>query len=514
MRRGATRADCSRGLVDGRVNPLANPFPIDVARGATRGTVVAAAERIAGGERLSEVAAALTLQPHHMYGGAAVVGFEGRVREAITALAVAMTRGEVWLVCACRCPCRQRESGWCHCEVIAKIAFARACSWSLEVEVPWQSPLVAAWMTGLPVAVLMWAGRARPRSLGDSVRRRRFAAAEFDIKQDRVWGDLTKETNTAPILRGADVGWIDAGMMACPCQSTTVMKFHEPKPGKRAAPYLRRRSWLPGCPEPPPEWAAYLSKHDGFFRLGFDVASRLLARKRRVVLEGPVDCGDPVGRPRFFQERYAEHVPLTKLPWAEECKRRFGTAETDILQCMFGCKHAKGTTLISDARSAEEMAPAASHECVHESHAPAAGEDENGNSISELAGEYEPMLCEFLGAVLTGEGAEAVRVVAEEAARVELRAMGADGVANVASAAWIRAAAGPDSPSEEGAATTQTAAHQASEDGAPSPVYSSSPTAGAADSDETGVSEVNEPGSAAAQCPPACGSCALWPQHE
>ena len=50
-----------------------------------------AAERSAAVSR-SEVAAALTLQPHHMYGGAAVVGFEGRVREAITALAVAMTR--------------------------------------------------------------------------------------------------------------------------------------------------------------------------------------------------------------------------------------------------------------------------------------------------------------------------------------------------------------------------------------------------------------------------------------
>ena len=177
---------------------------------------------------------------------------------------------------------------------------------------------------------------------------------------------------------------------------------------------------------------------------------------------------------------------------------------------MFGCEHAKGTTFIYDTLSAAEMAPAAGHDCVHASHVAAAGEDEYGNSTSELAGEYVPRLCDFLAAVLTGAGAEAVRAVAAEAARIGLQAAGA---AEVASAAVAPTAGAPPMAGVQGA--VEVAGGQMAEPhdvGDGDPPATGPGEAGGAGPEEIGAAEAGGVGATTPLCTPGCGSCALRPK--
>ena len=298
--------------------------------------------------------------------------------------------------------------------------YARACSIALGVPVHRRNPLVAALMTRRIVLIAaLFAGHKREGDVEDWAWRHGGVAACFDIQRDSLHGNLRDGRVTGAILAAADAGWIIKVLMAMPCESFTCMKLVPVPPGEPEAPPLRLRSCLPGVPECPAGWEPYFNKHERFVLWGWAVAAAVLKWEGGgLFAEHPVDRGDEQ-KPRFYREHFAEHAPLSLHPKTIEMQERFGIEEIDVLQCMSGCEHEKGTTIFADRHTAKAVR-AAALPCVHLKHEECAGTDADGNSISQMASYWSSEFNRWAVLATIGASPATVRKAALDAAAPEL----------------------------------------------------------------------------------------------
>lgn len=307
---------------------------------------------------------------------------------------------------------------------LLKELYARACSLKLGLCVMRDDPLIRALLTNRDrVVVCPFAGPKREGDLEDWAWDLGAVAACYDVQRCPVRGNLQWGHNKAVILEAARVGWVDACILAIPCESFTCMRLVPIPADQPQAPPLRLRSCLPDLPPCPEGWEPYLSKHEAFVAFGWDLAAAVLDwASGRLVAEHPVDRGDEA-KIRFFREQFAEHAPLSLHPGTIELMTRYRVRETDVVQCMSRCEHEKGTTIFADEETSEAIAFGALP-CVHQSHKECSGTNPDGSSVSEQSSYWTSEFNRWLMLAVLGGSPAAVREAALDAAEIELLSAG------------------------------------------------------------------------------------------
>ena len=237
--------------------------------------------------------------------------------------------------------------------------------------------------------LVLFAGRPRPGGLVEQLRARGHRV----VAVDKLFGgrehDLARAEVAAAILARVRSGEFDAVFMGTPCSSFSVAH----------APQLRSRRRPEGVEAVPPEWAAYLAKHNRLADWSAEVAVAALGAGAAFAIENPADRGER-DSPAFWG-KFADHAPIWQLPSFRKLAQRLGVTRYTFPQCAFGAEVQKWTSILASGHFSAALAPLGAASCTHERHAEVAwGRDQAGTARAGKAGAYPPELCELLAGAL------------------------------------------------------------------------------------------------------------------
>ena len=263
-----------------------------------------------------------------------------------------------------------------------------------------------AWAT----ALVVFSGPGHDHDLAARLRARGIAVTVIDTKVGGSEHDVRRAGVGGRLLERVRRGDYDLVFAAPPCESFSVA--HRPQ--------LRSRRQKEGLRNAPPEWAAYLRKHNELAQWTAQLAQAAHQAGAVWAIENPADRGRR-DSPAYWAQR-ADHAPL----WIQECIERLerctGAATRTFAYCAFGADHQKYTSIMHDA-AWEELAALDARRCEHgnEGHAELLrGRDQHGTSRAARAAAYPDELNEFLAAAAAT--ALRRRDVAAEARRCAPRA--------------------------------------------------------------------------------------------
>ena len=418
-----------RSTLKGEINPRANPFAI-IDKRQSRADVVRASEQILNGVPVAAVAARMGLLPHSMYIGPQMAGIDDAIWAEVERMADLVRAGKrLCLQCVCACPCAA-EPNCCHADVWARVVLRRAAG---EPPPPRQSDAVDAASDAVYRSkgklLLDLFGGDQPVVAGAAARFG-FLAARLDTCLDPVGGDVSKPAVMGPWARECAAGNVRALKSDLPCQSFTCLRSRAVAEGEVAAPPLRSRAALPGLPPTPPEWRAYLQKHEGFVNTTFDLGTDVIlkpAGRGRFLAEGPVDRGNEA-KPEHYRKAYHDHAPLELHPRVTRFVEETGSRVLHVYQCACSSPFQKASALVVDEQTALALQPLADLPCVHTKHEQeATGRDSEGVSLSHKSRVYVRPFAEALTIAVAGASPAEVHAVVWPAFLATVRAASAAG---------------------------------------------------------------------------------------
>lgn len=221
------------------------------------------------------------------------------------------------------------------------------------------------------------AARLRARGVAVTVIDTKVGGGEHDVRQPRV-GDRVIER-----VRRGDY---DVVFAAPPCESFSVA--HRPQ--------LRARRMPAGHHHVPPEWHAYLRKHNELAAWTAQLARAAHDAGALWAIENPADRGLR-GSPAFWID-HSDHAPL----WVQQCVLQLAehasAASRTFAYCAFGAPHQKYTTIMHGEQWTE-LEALDDRQCEHgrEQHAEQLqGRLETGESRAGRAAAYPDELNEFI----------------------------------------------------------------------------------------------------------------------
>ena len=238
-------------------------------------------------------------------------------------------------------------------------------------------------------------------SLPHSLRQAGCEVTAIDTKLGGAAHDVLRSSVGGPILQRIRAGEFDSVFVATPCSSYSV--HHQPA--------LRSDTQPKGKQPVPPEWRAYLLKHNLLGDYTAQVWSACVASDTPVALENPADRSDPTSPARW--DRFPHHGSLWRVPCIASALGDSHAAFHTFAQCAFASRAQKWTTIASWGDLSRTMAGlgTARYHCSHRdtSHPEVlTGRDEQGQSRTDKAAAYPPQLNSFLARALT-ESALATR---------------------------------------------------------------------------------------------------------
>ena len=241
-----------------------------------------------------------------------------------------------------------------------------------------------AWAT----ALIVFAGPGHEHDLAARLRARGVAVTVVDTKVGGSDHDVRRAGVGGRLLERVGRGDYDLVVAAPPCESFSVA--HRPQ--------LRSRRQKEGLHNAPPEWAAYLRKHNELAQWTAQLAQAAHQAGAIWAIENPADRGRN-GSPAYWAAR-ADHAPL----WVQDCVTRLegqtDAATQTFAYCAFGADYQKYTSIMHDAEWVE-LEALGTRLCEHgdEGHAELLrGRDQHGASRAARAAAYPDELNEFLAA--------------------------------------------------------------------------------------------------------------------
>ena len=257
---------------------------------------------------------------------------------------------------------------------------------------PRHAPRGAAWAEVLVV----FAGEGGVRDLPACLRARGLGVTVVDTKQGGARHDVLRGEVGDALLRRVRRREFDQVFIATPCASYSVA--HRPQ--------LRTRRQPDGLANAPPEWRAYLAKHNGLARWTAELIATAHKAGAAWALENPADRGDRQS-PAWW-EKYADHAPIWLNEHIAAALGTTGAVKRTFAQCSFGAPWQKYTTIAHSVELREAMEPLDAMSCTHGDvpHEQLAhGRDNEGRSRAAQAAAYPPRMNEFIAEAM----AEALR---------------------------------------------------------------------------------------------------------
>ena len=431
----------SRGGEWEKLNVRANPFPIINGK-QSRGDVVRAVERMLSGEPVLAVAGRAGLLPHSTYVGPQMAGLDDAIWEEVERLAALVLSGKrLFLRCGsgCHCMCEAVPKG-CHADAWRQALLRRVAG---QPPPPRQSAdldLASDAVHGSRGKLLLDLFGGDQPVVAVAAARNGYKAARLDTCLDAELGDVANPKVMLPWARECRAGRVLALKSDLPCQSFTCLRCRPVAAGKVPAPPLRSRARLPDLPETPPEWRAYMAKHEGFVATTFDLGTDVILRPKpirgRFIAEGPLDRGNPnliVNGTKVYRAAYADHAPLELHPRVQRFLAETGARVVYAFQCACRGLFQKASALIADAETAEALEPLTCLPCVHSEHEEeAVGDDAAGNSNSCKSRVYPAVFAEAITMAVTGSTAAEVEALVKPCFLETVRAAAAEGRLHVA----------------------------------------------------------------------------------
>ena len=250
--------------------------------------------------------------------------------------------------------------------------------------------------------LLLFAGSGEADSnLPTLLRRAGCTVTAIDTKIGGSAHDVLRSSVGQPLLDRVRGGEFDAVFIATPCSSYSV--HHQPA--------LRSDTEPLGKQPVPPEWRAYLFKHNLLSEYTAQVWLACVASDTPVALENPADRSDPASPARW--DRFPHHGSLWRVPRIASALGDSHASFHTFAQCAFASRAQKWTTLAAwgDLRRTLAGLGTARYHCPHtrERHPEIlTGRDELGRSRTGEAAAYPPQLNSFLTRALV-ESALATR---------------------------------------------------------------------------------------------------------
>ena len=250
-------------------------------------------------------------------------------------------------------------------------------------DAPWRAPRGAAWAEVLVV----FAGEGGDRDLPACLRARGMSVTAVDTKQGGARHDVLRSEVGDALLRRVRRREFDAVFIATPCASYSIS--HRPQ--------LRSRRQPGGLENAPPEWRAYLAKHNALARWTAELIDAAHAAGAAWALENPADRGDRLSE--AWWALHADHAPIWLNPHVEAALEAAGATKRTFAQCSFGAPWQKYTTIAHSEELREAMEPLGAMGCAH-GNVPheqrAHGRDSEGRSRAAQAAAYPPRMNEFI----------------------------------------------------------------------------------------------------------------------
>ena len=219
------------------------------------------------------------------------------------------------------------------------------------------------------------------------------AVLAMDTKLMGAAHDVLRASVAEPLIHRVRAAEFDAVFLATPCSSYSVR--HEPT--------LRSRDEPEGVTPMPPEWAAYVRKHNDLA----DVSARVIDACRMsatpVGIENPADRADPRSPARW--DAYPNHGSLWRMPCIATALGAYHASFSTFAQCSFASAAQKWTTIAAAGGLQTPLAAlgAGRYGCAHGSEAHAeqlTGRDETGASRAGRAAAYPAALNRLLASAL------------------------------------------------------------------------------------------------------------------
>ena len=250
--------------------------------------------------------------------------------------------------------------------------------------------------------LLLFAGSGEADSnLPALLRQAGCTVTAIDTKIGGASHDVLRSSVGRPLLDRVRGGQFDAVFIATPCSSYSV--HHQPA--------LRSDTEPLGKLPVPPEWRAYLLKHNLLGDYTAQVWLACVASDTPVALENPADRSDPTSQARWDQ--FPHHGSLWRVPRIASTLGDSHASFHTFAQCAFASRAQKWTTIASWGDLSRTMAGLGTsrYHCAHthQRHPEVlTGRDEQGRSRAGEAAAYPPQLNAFLARAIT-ESALATR---------------------------------------------------------------------------------------------------------
>ena len=248
---------------------------------------------------------------------------------------------------------------------------------------PWRTPRGAAWAEVLVV----FAGEGGDHDLPARLRARGLGVTAIDTKLGGARHDVLRSEVGDALLRRVRRREFDVVFVATPCASYSVA--HRPQ--------LRTRRQPSGLSNAPPEWRAYLTKHNELARWSAELIGAAHAAGAAWALENPADRGDK--RSAAWWPKFADHAPIWLNAHIAAALEAADATTRTFAQCSFGAPVQKYTTIAHSAELREAMEPLGAMGCAHgtEPHEQRAhGRDGAGRSRAAQAAAYPPRMNDFI----------------------------------------------------------------------------------------------------------------------
>jgi len=231
------------------------------------------------------------------------------------------------------------------------------------------------------VALVIFAAEdERKGGLPAQYRQANFDTVAVDTKIGGADHDALRSSVRARIEEWLRSGTVAVIFMAPPCESFSVA--HRPQ--------LRSARWADGIKNVPPEWRAYIRKHNKLAETTMQLAS--IAAQRGILwwVENPADRG-VFGTPPYWQ-RMKDHGSMWRFSATRRLRDAHDTVLVTFAQCSLpdGADVQKYTSLLA-SRELDELCDEfrGAAQCSHSSHAVVAhGRDAFGRGRAELAAAY------------------------------------------------------------------------------------------------------------------------------
>ena len=240
-------------------------------------------------------------------------------------------------------------------------------------------------------ALIVFAGPGHDADLAARLRARGVAVTVVDTKVGGGQHDVRRPAVGERLIGRVRRGDYDVVFGAPPCESYSVA--HRPQ--------LRSRKQPSGLQNAPPEWSAYLRKHNELAEWTVRLARAAHEAGALWAVENPADRGDESSPAHW--ERFADHAPLWKQPCVEALVAETGARVRTFAYCAFAAPYQKWTS-IAHAEEWSELAALDERLCDHgkEPH----GEQLHGRHASGLsratsAAAYPDEMNEFLAEAAT-----------------------------------------------------------------------------------------------------------------